>query len=237
VSTTELLQGLGVVVVSYLIGAIPSGYLAGRLLRGIDIREHGSGVTGATNVLRVLGRGPFVAVMVADAAKGYVPVLVTWYLFHSHDLQVASGIACVLGHDYPVYIGFRGGRGVAVSFGVYAALALPLAVAMFAVGLFIVLALRYMSVMSMVTVPLGALVLLILAVFRVDDDFTYSKTIFGAFATFFVLLTHIPNIKRLIRGTEPKIGEYAEAAPAPGEEEEEPGGPPRRRRRARAVAR
>ncbi len=198
-----------VVVASYLIGAIPTGYIAGRLVRGIDIREHGSGVIGATNVLRVLGRGPFVAVMVADALKGYLPVLVTWYLFHTHDLQVASGIAAVLGHDYPVYIGFRGGRGVATSFGVYAALALPLAVGLVAVGVFIVLALRYMSVMSMVTVPLGALVLLLLAVFHVNDDFTYTKTLFGAFATAFVLLTHLPNIRRLIRGTEPRIGEGA----------------------------
>jgi len=199
-----------VVVASYLVGAIPNGYLIGRIFRGIDIREHGSGVIGATNVLRVMGRGPFVAVMVADVLKGYAPVLITWYLFHTHDLQVASGIAAVLGHDFPVYIGFRGGRGVAASFGVYAALAMPLGVGLVAVGIFIVLALRYMSVMSMVTVPLGALVLLVFAVFHVSDDFTYSKTIFGAFATAFVLLTHAGNIKRLIQGTEPKIGEGGE---------------------------
>jgi len=199
-----------VVVASYLVGAIPTGYLAGRIFRGIDIREHGSGVIGATNVLRVMGRGPFVAVMVADVLKGYAPVLVTWYLFQTHDLQVASGIAAVLGHDFPVYIGFRGGRGVAASFGVYAALAMPLGVGLVAVGIFIALALRYMSVMSMVTVPLGALVLLVFAVFHVSDDFTYSKTIFGAFAAAFVLLTHAGNIKRLIRGTEPKIGEGEE---------------------------
>ncbi len=199
-----------VVVASYLVGAIPNGYLIGRIFRGIDIREHGSGKIGATNVLRVMGRGPFVAVMVADVLKGYAPVLVTWYLFHTHDLQVASGIAAVLGHDFPVYIGFRGGRGVAASFGVYAALAMPLGVGLVAVGLFIALALRYMSVMSMVTVPLGALVLLVFAVFHVGADFTYTKTIFGAFATAFVLLTHAGNIKRLIQGTEPKIGEGGE---------------------------
>jgi glycerol-3-phosphate acyltransferase PlsY len=211
----DLLTLAGVVFASYLIGAIPTGYIFGRVLRGIDIRDYGSGKIGATNVLRVLGRGPFVAVMIADALKGYGPVLITWYLFGSHDLQVASGIACVLGHDYPVYIGFRGGRGVAVSFGVYAALALPLAVALFAVGVFILLGLRYMSVMSMVTVPLGALVLLLLAVFNAGADFTYSKAIFGAFATFFVLLTHIPNIKRLLRGTEPKLGQGGEPRGAP----------------------
>jgi acyl phosphate:glycerol-3-phosphate acyltransferase len=204
-----------VVVIAYLVGAIPFGYLAGRALRDIDIRDYGSHAIGATNVYRVLGRGPFVAVMIMDALKGYCVVLATWYIFGTHDLQVAAGIAAVLGHDFPVYIGFRGGRGVAVSFGVYAALALPIAIALVAVGLFIVLAIRYMSVMSMVTVPLGALVMLLLAVFQVHPDFTYTKAIFGAFATFFVLLTHRSNIKRLIRGTEPKIGEMVEAKPPP----------------------
>jgi acyl phosphate:glycerol-3-phosphate acyltransferase len=196
-----------VVAASYLVGALPMGYIAGRLLRDIDIRDYGSGVTGATNVLRVLGRGPFLAVMVADAFKGYFPVLVAWHIFGTHDMQVASGIAAVLGHNFPVYIGFRGGRGVATSFGVYAALALPVAIGLVAVGLFIVLALRYMSVMSMVTVPLGALALLLAAVLQISDVFTYTKAIFGAFATAFVLLTHLANIKRLIRGTEPKIGD------------------------------
>ena len=207
----SLLELAAVVAASYLIGAIPVGYLTGNLMRGIDIRDHGSGVIGATNVLRVLGRGPFLVVMVLDAAKGYIPTLVTWYIFGTHDLQVAAGIAAVLGHDFPVYIRFRGGRGVATSFGVYAALALPLFVGMFALGLFIVLALRYMSVMSMATVPGGAVVLLVLALTGAGDDFTYTKTIFGAFATFFVVVTHIPNIRRLIRGTEPKIDAKARA--------------------------
>lgn len=217
----NLLELAIVVVVSYLIGAIPMGYIAGRALKGIDIRDYGSGKIGATNVLRVLGYRPFIGVMVADALKGYVPVLATWYLFNgggdvtdAHALQVASGIAAVLGHDYPVYIRFRGGRGVAVSFGVYAAMALPLFVGLVAVGLFIALAVRYMSVMSIVTVPLGALTLLLLAILHVSDDFTYTKAIFGGFATFFVLLTHIPNIRRLIKGTEPRIGEGGETQPA-----------------------
>ncbi len=208
----NLLELAAVVTASYLIGSIPVGYLTVRLMRGIDIRDHGSGMIGATNVLRVLGRGPVIVVMILDAAKGYVPTIVTWYIFGTHDLQVAAGIAAVLGHDFPVFIRFRGGRGVATSFGVYAALALPLAVGMFALGLFIVLALRYMSVMSMVTVPGGALVLLVLAIIGAGEDFTYTKAIFGAFATFFVVVTHIPNIRRLIRGTEPKID--AEVAPS-----------------------
>lgn len=199
-----------VVVVSYLIGSIPMGYLAGKALQGIDIRDYGSGSIGATNVYRVLGRWPFLGVMMLDAAKGYLPVLAVWYVFGAHDLQVASGIAAVIGHDFPAYIHFRGGRGVATSFGVYAALALPLAVGLFAVGVFMLVALRYMSVTSMVTVPLGALVLLLLAIFGNSDEFTYTKAIFGAFATVFVLLTHVENIKRLLKKTEPRFGEAVE---------------------------
>jgi acyl phosphate:glycerol-3-phosphate acyltransferase len=204
-----------VVIASYLIGAIPIGYIVARVWRGIDIRDYGSGVIGATNVLRTMGRGPFIAVLIGDALKGYIPTLATWYIFGTHDLQVAAGISAVLGHTFPVYIGFRGGRGVATSFGVYAALAMPLAIGLVAVGIFIVLALRYMSVMSMVTVPLGALVLVFLAVLPGGDVYTWSKTIFGAFATAIVLLTHLPNIKRLIEGTEPKIGEGGETRPPP----------------------
>ncbi|MFQ5471630.1 MAG: glycerol-3-phosphate 1-O-acyltransferase PlsY [Dehalococcoidia bacterium] len=202
---------VAVVIASYLIGAIPVGYLVGRALRGIDIREHGSGSSGATNALRMLGRGPFFAVMALDALKGYILVLAVWYIFGTHDLQVASGIAVVLGHDFPIYIGFRGGRGVASSLGVCAALALPLAVGLLAVGLFLLFALRYMSLMSIVTVPLGALILLLLAVFNVSDDFTYTKAIFGAFATAFVLITHLGNIRRLRDGVEPKFDEVVDS--------------------------
>ncbi len=202
-----LLEFAAVIAISYLVGSIPSGYIAGRALKGIDVRDFGSGAIGATNVMRTLGRRPFVGVLLADALKGYIPVLVAWFVFESHDLQVASGLAAVIGHDFPLYIGFRGGRGVATSFGVYAALAMPVSVSLLAVGLFIMLTFRYMSLMSLVTVPLGALVLLVFAILGVGDDYTYTKAVFGAFATALVLVRHLGNIRRLIRGTEPKLGE------------------------------
>ncbi|MEE8386031.1 MAG: glycerol-3-phosphate 1-O-acyltransferase PlsY [Dehalococcoidia bacterium] len=201
------LEFAAVIAVSYLVGSIPFGYIAGRVLKGIDVRDFGSGATGATNVMRSLGRGPFALVLAADALKGYGPVLVTWFLFESHDLQVASGLAAVLGHDFPLYIGFRGGRGVATSFGVFAALALPVSLSLLTAGLFIILATRYMSLMSMITVPLGALVLLVLVLVEGGDHYTYSKAVFGAFATALVLLRHGGNIRRLVQGTEPKLGD------------------------------
>src|SRR3970282_1808876 len=137
-----LLEFAAVIAASYLVGSIPFGYIAGRVQKGIDVRDYGSGATGATNVMRTLGKGAFVAGLVGDALKGYAPVLVTWHLFHTHDLQVASGLAAVLGHDFPVYIGFRGGRGVATTFGVYAALALEGGVGLGGGGLFIMLTFR-----------------------------------------------------------------------------------------------
>jgi glycerol-3-phosphate acyltransferase PlsY len=216
VGGVDLAELAVVVVVSYLIGAIPTGYIIARAWRGIDIRDYGSGTIGATNVLRTLGRGPFIVVLIADALKGYIPTLATWYIFQdqgaqtAHALQVAAGIAAVIGHDFPVYIHFRGGRGVATSFGVFAALAMPLAIGLVAVGLFIVLAVRYMSVMSLVTVPLGALVLFVLAVVPGGDVYTWTKVIFGVFATAIVFATHIPNIRRLFQGTVPKLGEGGE---------------------------
>jgi len=206
-----IVEFAAVIAVSYLVGSIPFGYIAGRVLKGIDVRDFGSGATGATNVMRTVGRGPFVLVLMADAMKGYVPVLVTWFLFESHDLQVASGLAAVLGHDFPLYIGFRGGRGVATSFGVYAALGLHIGFGMVAVGLFIILATRYMSLMSIATVPLGALAFLLLAIAGVEDvagveEYTYTQAVFGAFATALVLVRHVGNIRRLVQGTEPKLG-------------------------------
>jgi glycerol-3-phosphate acyltransferase PlsY len=209
-----------IILVSYLIGSIPTGYFAGKLLKRIDVRNYGSGATGATNVLRTLGQGPFLVVLLADALKGYVPVLVTWYVFESHDLQVAAGLAALIGHDFPVFIRFRGGRGVATSFGVDAALGLHVGLGVVAVGAFIMLAFRYMSLMSIVTVPLGGLAFFLLAIFNVEnvagvEQYTYSQAMFGLFATVFVVARHHGNIRRLIRGTEPKIGEGGSRRAAP----------------------
>ncbi|MEX0800211.1 MAG: glycerol-3-phosphate 1-O-acyltransferase PlsY [Dehalococcoidia bacterium] len=206
-----------VIVASYLVGSIPSGYIAGRALKGIDVRDYGSGATGATNVMRTLGRGAFLSVMLADALKGYLPVLVTWWLFEEHSLQVASGLAAVLGHDFPLYIGFRGGKGVATSFGVYAALALPVGLGLVAVGVFMVLAFRYMSLMSLLTVPGGAVALFVLAIVTPGEHYTYTKAMFGVFATGLVIVRHWENIRRLVKGTEPKVGETRRRkAAAPG---------------------
>jgi len=194
--------------VCYLVGSFPTGFLVGRWLRGIDVRDYGSGATGATNILRTLGARAFLFVLLADVLKGWIPVLLVWYLTESHNVQVAAGIAVILGHDFPVFIGFRGGRGVATAMGVYAALTVPMAFALVPIAIFVLLAFRYMSVMSLVTIPLGGAVLLALAVADLEP---YSKAVFGLVASALIVLRHRENIGRLIRGTEPKLGEGGDA--------------------------
>jgi len=209
-------------VVLYLVGSFPTGYIAGRLLRGIDVRDYGSGATGATNVWRTLGRGPFLMVLLIDILKGWIPVLLVWFVAHevrgmtvneSHNLQVAGGIAAVIGHDFPLYIGFKGGRGVATALGVYAALAVPVAFGLVPIAIFILLTFRYMSLMSIITVPLGAVVLLALALAGIEP---HAKAIFGLAASALVLLRHQENIFRLLRGTEPRLGETSERSVSQG---------------------
>jgi glycerol-3-phosphate acyltransferase PlsY len=200
-----------VVAVGYLMGAIPVGWIAGKLLRGVDVRDYGSGATGATNVLRTLGPRAFLFVLVADAFKAYAPVLAIWYIFEPNEggtaaqnLQAAAAVAAIIGHDWPVYIGFRGGRGVAATYGAFAAMLFPLSLGLVVVAILIVLTFRYMSLMSLTTIPLGGVALLVLALTGVQP---YAYAVFGGLAAVLVIFRHWGNIRRLLAGTEPKMGQ------------------------------
>lgn len=206
-------QYVVVAVVGYLMGAIPSGWLAGKLTRGIDIREYGSGATGSANVLRTLGLLPALVVLVADILKVYVTVLATWYIFEpyegantAHNLQAVAGVAAIVGHDWPAYLGFKGGKGVAATYGAFAAmLFFPLSVpGLLSAAVAIILTFRYMSLMSVTTVLMGGAAFLGLAVAGIVP---YAFAIFGGIASALVLFQHRENIQRLLAGTEPKIGQ------------------------------
>jgi glycerol-3-phosphate acyltransferase PlsY len=205
-------QYVVVALVGYLMGAIPSGWLVGKLTRGIDIREYGSGATGTANVLRTLGFWPALLVLIADILKVYVTVLVIWYIFEpyegantAHNLQAVAGVAAIIGHDWPVYLGFRGGKGVAATYGAFCAmLFFPLSVpGLLAAAIALVLTFRYMSLMSVTTVLMGWFAFLGLAVAGLVP---YAFAIFGGVASVLVLFRHRENIQRLLAGTEPKIG-------------------------------
>jgi acyl phosphate:glycerol-3-phosphate acyltransferase len=188
-------QGL-VVALAYLLGSIPFGYLAGRA-RGVDIRTRGSRNVGATNVFRVLGPRLGVAVMALDIAKGVAAVLIARALTDDPWPIIAAG-AAIVGHVFPVWLGFRGGKGVAVGAGVIIGLMPVVSLVLVGGWLLVVLLTRYVSLASV----LAALAFTPLA-WAVGAPWPY--VVFAAAASAAVLLRHRGNLVRLARGTEPRI--------------------------------
>ncbi len=203
-----------VAVAAYLLGSIPTGYLAGRA-RGIDIRTAGSGNMGATNSFRVLGKRAGIFVLLVDCAKGFAAVWLGSLLSKmlgapEADVEahcVVAGVFAVLGHNYPCWLRFKGGKGIATSAGVYLALApvaLGIAVAAFVLAVVVT---RYASVGSIV----GAIVLPVAVWFTHDNLVLRIVTIaLGALAIF----KHRKNIQRLMTGTENRIGKTRQSTEA-----------------------
>jgi glycerol-3-phosphate acyltransferase PlsY len=188
------------VLIAYLLGAFPTGYLLVRLKARRDIREVGSGSTGATNVLRYGGWKMAIPVMVLDVLKGYLPALLAVRLFSDYRLALLSVLAAVIGHCFPVYLGFRGGKGVATSVGGFlflspGSLAISLIITLTMLAIF-----RYVSLATLT----GLLILpfMIILIDRNLMAFQLACLIF-----ILVLIRHKDNIRRLISGTERKFGE------------------------------
>ncbi len=190
--------------IGYLVGSIPSGLVVGRLVRGIDVREHGSGKTGFTNVLRTVGLRWGVVVLVADLAKGVLLVVIARLLSDEPYVQTVAGLAAVAGHDWPVYIGFRGGRGVASSYGVALAMNPIAAVALLPAAAGLVAVTRIMSVMSVGMAPMLAALFVGLAV---ADIHPWAYAVYAIVAAALLMVLHRANIERLLAGTEPKLGQ------------------------------
>ena len=187
------------IVIGYLTGSVPFAYLLARR-RGIDLRQTGSGNVGASNVLRTSGPGAAVMALCLDGAKGGLAVLVAARLAGGGAAPVAAGVASVLGHIYPVWLGFRGGKGVATAAGVFAILA-PQALAI-AAGVFLaaVWATRYISVGSLA----GAVTLAVSAAATEGP----SHLVAGAIVTALVIVyRHRANLARLLTGTERRVGQ------------------------------
>lgn len=192
---------------AYLIGAFPTSYVVGRLARGIDLREHGSGNLGATNVFRVLGWRVAVPVFMIDIFKGWLP---TWLFPPLAGLPgvawaLAFGTAAILGHVLSIYVGFKGGKGVATSAGVFLALA-PTAVL---IGLVIWASLVATTrIVSLASIAAAAtLPLAVLATRGTGSIFFVSVGL-----ALFVIYAHRSNIRRLLRGEEHRFGHRPKAA-------------------------
>lgn len=188
----------------YLIGGIPFGLMVGRLAGVRDVREYGSGKIGFTNSLRTLGVKWAILVVVGDIAKGAAAVLVGRLLFDEPWVAALAGVAAVLGHIYPVYAGFRGGRGVSTAFGAFLAVSPPAALVVVAFSLVVLYLFRYASLMSVVGVFVGFVVVVLLVA---TDHLAGPYAVFAVFTMLAVEVSHRGNIRRLLAGTEPKLGQ------------------------------
>jgi len=200
------------VIASYLIGAIPFGYIAGRMLKGIDIRKYGSGNVGATNVLRALGTGPGIIVLLLDGGKGVAAVLALASLVARLGSSVdplatkaLCGAAAIAGHDWSVFLRFRGGKGVATGLGVFLSISPLHALCSLVLFFLAVLSTRRVSVGSLVLAACFPVAMLI-----AGKPAWYSGL--GLFWLVTVVYLHRENIRRLLHGTESRIGQKVQVS-------------------------
>ncbi|MBN9491595.1 MAG: glycerol-3-phosphate acyltransferase [Alphaproteobacteria bacterium] len=209
--------GVGLVI-AYLLGSTPTGYLAGRLLKGIDIREHGSGSTGATNVLRTLGKLPALVVLLIDVLKGMLAIAVAWLVcpWLYAELSVTSptaldlqslaswtvclaGLAAVLGHGRSIWLNFTGGKSAATGLGVLLAMSWPVGLGAAAVFGVVLAISRIVSLGSML-----AAVTAIVLVCSLEQPLPYRLLVIAG--GLYVIVRHRANIQRLLAGKEPRLG-------------------------------
>lgn len=194
------------IVLSYLIGSIPTAYIFGKVSKGIDIRQHGSGNVGATNVFRVLGKGPGFAVLLLDILKGVIAVALIPDLLGLTEIlhRVGMALVVVCGHNWTIFLKFKGGKGIATSFGVLIGLTLKIAVIrpvlLWTIVIWIAcfLITRIVSVSSIVAATCLPIIMVL-----TGQEFTI--VCLGGIFCIFVVLRHKPNIKRLFAGQEPRV--------------------------------
>jgi glycerol-3-phosphate acyltransferase PlsY len=194
-------------LLAYLLGSIPTSVWIGKAFHGIDVREHGSGNAGATNTIRVLGWKTGLPVLLIDVAKGWLAAMLPKFLHLAPDessllisLQILTGLTAIIGHIFPIFAGFRGGKGVATVFGTLLAIHPALTVACMGVFLIVLLLTGIVSVSSMS----GGIAFPVL-LFAVFDTPSLLLKIFSVIVATALLITHRKNIKRLLKGEEKKL--------------------------------
>jgi glycerol-3-phosphate acyltransferase PlsY len=195
---------LGLVVV-YLIGAIPVGFLISRMAGGVDIRSHGSGTIGATNVLRTMGPAPAIATLLGDILKGYLAVRVAEVFGPQPGWGAVGAVLAIVGNCWPIFLRFKGGKGVATGLGAFLAIAPKAILPALVVWLALALAFRYVSLASIV-----GCVVMALSVWLFGYPHVYVAA--AACAAVLIVWRHHANVKRLLSGTESRLGQRASAA-------------------------
>ena len=200
-------------ILAYLIGSFPSAVWVGRTFYDIDVREYGSGNAGATNTFRVLGKGAGIPVLIMDIAKGFIAVKIGYFVGDYDpklpdlfiDYELALSVCGLLGHIFPVYVGFRGGKGVATMLGILFAIhpqAALICAGVFLLSLFISGYVSLSSILSGLTFPV------VIMVFYSTNS---SINIFSLAVTILILVTHQRNLERLIRGEESRVKWHSKA--------------------------
>ena len=199
-----MLVYLIIIITAYLLGNISPSYILAKRLAGVDIRTQGSGNAGSTNVLRTLGKKAGALTFIGDVLKGLIAVLIARFIAYGANLDdttcaYIAVVAVVLGHNYPVFLGFKGGKGVATSLG--SMLGMNPLVALLCLGFFIIIVAitKYVSLGSMLGIGLSPVIMMI--------NHNTKGVLVTLFLTISVAITHKENIKRLLNGTERKLGQ------------------------------
>lgn len=186
------------ILCAFLLGSIPFGVVAAKIY-GVNLRKVGSGNIGATNVLRAMGKGPALLTLVGDVLKGSLAVVIGRFFFHTPSLEGIIGLSAIVGHNFSLFLRFRGGKGVATSIGVLLIYSPRVGVLTVILWLMVILITRYSSLAAIVSfgvLPLGIYIL----------DYSQGKLIISILIAFLLIFRHTDNIKRLLQGTELKIG-------------------------------
>ena len=199
-----MIDYLILVPLAYLLGSVPFGLLAGRMVANVDVRDYGSGKIGMTNVLRTSGKTAAAVVLILDMGKGVLAVLVARQFFDSYGVEAAAALAVLFGHNWPIFIKFRGGRGTASGWGGLLILSPIAGIIATLIGLTLVALTRYVSLGSIMAASLGSLALIFLAALG-WEPLAYSW--YGMIGGTLIVIRHWDNIRRLIDGTERKIGQ------------------------------
>ena len=196
-------MNLLILFLGYLFGSFPSGYLAGRITKGVDIRSLGSGSTGATNVLRHIGKRAAIAVFLIDVFKGVLSILLAKYFLLNDSWQVAIGLSTLIGHIWPVWLNWRGGKAVATGLGIFLGLSWQVGIA--TLGIFILI-IALFRIVSLASVSAAVALPLIMFISFQNSSFSLAFLVVSLLAMTLVIWRHRENIVRLMQGKEPKIG-------------------------------